>query len=131
MLASPIALHATPASESAPELIVIGPLEANTSIEYCALEGVGVIEGVLVTLGVIEGVLDGVIVTLGVLEGVLEGVLDGVLVIDIDGVLVGVLVIDIDGVLEGVIDGVLVGVGVVVVQHVIAVLTIPAALYPK
>ena len=95
MLASPIALHATPASESAPELIVIGPLEANTSIEYCALEGVGVIEGVLVTLGVIEGVLDGVLdgvlVTLGVLEGVLEGVL----------VTLGVI----EGVLEGVLEG--------------------------
>ncbi|MDB4549442.1 hypothetical protein N9Z86_00810 [bacterium] len=95
----PITLHATPALESAPELIVIGPLEANTSIEYCALEGVGVIEGVLdgvlVTLGVLEGVLDGVLVTLGVLEGVLEGVLDGV------EVTVGVT----EGVTEGVLEG--------------------------
>ena len=72
----------------------------------CAIERNGVDDGVLEGVGVVLGVLDGV--ELGVLDGVelgVElGVLDGVGVVD--GVLLGVL----DGVELGVLDGVELGV---------------------
>jgi len=92
---------------------VIGQLDDGVGVTLGVIEGE--IPNVGITLGVKVGVTDGVIegdapivgVTLGVSEGVILVVVDGDTdgVTDIDGVIVGVLV----GV--GVIDGVIVGVG--------------------
>jgi hypothetical protein len=66
--------------------------------------GVGVGVPPIDKLGVVDGVMDGVILIEGVLvnEGVLEGVIERVIVgvIDLDGVLEGV--IEIEGLIEGV-----------------------------
>lgn len=71
---------------------------------------VGVMDGVTLTVGV--GVIDIEGVVLGVIDGVTDGVTEIVGVIDIDGVTLGVTegVIDIDGVIDGVLDGVTDGV---------------------
>jgi hypothetical protein len=65
-------------------------VEGLTTLVPLIIQGIGVEEGVTVTVGVIE--IEGVILTLGVILGVIEteGVMLGV--IETDGVTVGVIV---------------------------------------